>query len=78
MDNGVYLLIQIFLPFQQVIEVVRHIRSMLRPQKADLQDIPDDLLKGLTVFLIHGQQEEREHDEDHADRRRAGTGAALE
>ena len=70
--------IQIFLPTKQIVEVVRHIRALLWSQKTDLQNVADDLFQRLPVFLIHGQKEEREHDENHADRRRAGANASFE
>ena len=78
MDNAIDLLIKIFLPSEQVVEVVRHIWALLRSDKADPDNVTDDLFKRLAVFLIHGQQKEGKHDEYHADRCRAGAGAAFE
>ena len=64
-DNGVYLLVQICLPFQHGIEVVCLVGTHLWPEEADLNDIAYDPFQRLSVLLIHGEQEEWEHHHDH-------------
>ena len=77
-DNTVYLLVKIFLPLQRRIEIIRPVRSLFWAQEADLHDVADDLFKGLSVLLIHGQQKKGQHEQDHADGRRADAGMGFE
>ena len=58
------------LPLQGGIKIVGFVWPLPGPQKADPQEIAHHLLHGLAVLLIHSQQEKREHDQDHAHRRR--------
>ena len=59
------------LPLQGGIEVVGFVRALLGPEEADIEDVPHHLFQRLAVFLVDAQHEEREHDQDHAKRRRA-------
>ena len=73
-----YLLIEICLPFQDGVEVIGLVRALLRAKEVHPQNVSDDLLQREPVFFIHGQQEERQHDDHHADSRRADTDMGLE
>lgn len=65
LDNLLYLLIQFFLPHYGRIEVVGFVWPLLRADKADLHDIADDFFQRLSVLLIHGEHEKRQHDKHH-------------
>ncbi len=73
-----YLLIEICLPFQHGIEVIGLIRALFRTKEIHPQDVSDDLLQRESVFLIHSQQEEGQHDDHHADDRCADADMGLE
>jgi len=72
-----YLLFQFCLPHQGGIGVVGLIDAPLRTDELALDQVPQDHFQRLSIFLIEGKQEEREHDKDHAQRRRGRTHAAL-
>ena len=59
------------LPLQSGIKIVDFIGALLGPEESDVQDIADHLLQRLAVLFVDAQHEEREHDQDHAHRRRA-------
>ena len=58
-------------------EFVLTTHAPLRTDELALDQVPQDHFQRLSVFLIEGKQEEREHDKDHAQRRRGRTPAAL-
>ena len=66
-DNLINLLIEPVLPLQHGIEIIGLIRTLLWTQKTGPYDVPENFLQRLAVPLIHGEQEERQHHEDHAD-----------
>lgn len=68
----------IVLPFQNGVEIIGCVGALLGAQEADLHDVAGDLFKGLSVLLIHGQQKKGQHEQDHADRRRADAGMGFE
>jgi hypothetical protein len=70
-NNPINLLIQSVLPLQGGIKVIGPVGPLLGPQETDPQDIPKHLLQGLSVFFVHSQQEEGEHDQNHAEGRGA-------
>ena len=78
MNNPVNLLVQFILPFQGRIEIVGPVRPLLWTQDADSQNIPQYLLQRLAVFLIHGQQKEGKHDQNHTKRSGAATQRLLQ
>ena len=59
------------LPLQGGIEVVGFVGALPGPQEADVQNVAQHLLQWLAVLFIDAQQEEGQHDQDHAQRRRA-------
>ena len=59
------------LPLQGGIEVVGFVGALLGPEEADVQNIAGHLFQRLAVLLIDAQQEEGQHDQNHAQRRRA-------
>ena len=59
------------LPLQGGIEVVGFVRALLGPKEADVEDVSHHLFQRLAVLFVDAQHEEREHDQDHAQRRRA-------
>lgn len=65
-NNLFYLLLCDDLPVQDHVIVVCLIRPDLRPDKTCFYDVFHDDLQGLPVSLIHSQEKEREHDDDHA------------
>ena len=73
-----HLLFEPCLPFKHGIIVICLIRALFRSQKTNANDIAKNDLQRLTVFLIHGKQKCREHDEDHCHRRYAGSGYVFE
>ena len=73
-----YLLIEICLPFQDGVEVIGLVRALLRAKEVHPQDVSDDPFQREPVFLIHGQQEEGQHNDHHADGRRADADMDLE
>ena len=76
-SNRPYLLFQFCLPHQGGIGVVGLIDAPLRTDELALDQVPQDHFQRLSVFLIEGKQEEREHDKDHAQRRRGRTHTAF-
>ena len=64
-DNVGYLLIQSCLPCKHGIVVVRLIRTLLRSEEANANDVAENNLQWLTILLVHGQQECWQHDNDH-------------
>ena len=63
---------------QDGIVIVRLIRANLRPYKLGLNELLCDFFQRLTVPFIHTEEEERHHDEDHADGCHAGIAVGLE
>ena len=59
------------LPLQSGIEIVGFVRALLGPEEADIKNVPHHLFQRLAVLLVDAQHEEREHDQDHAQCRRA-------
>lgn len=76
-SNRLYLLFQFCLPHQGGIGVVGLIDAPLRTDEFALDQVPQDHFQRLSVFLIEGKQKEREHDKDHAQRRRGRTHTAF-
>ena len=74
----IYLHFCLCLTDQDGIVVVRLIRTDLRPYKLGLNELLCDLFQRLAVPLIHTEEEERQHDDDHTDGRHAGIAAYLE
>lgn len=52
---------------KQCIVIAGLVRTHLRANKARLKVVPQDLFSRLTVLLIHGQKEHRQHDRHHAE-----------
>ena len=65
-NNLFYLLFRDRLPVQDGVVVVRLIGPDLRPDESGLYEMLRDDLQRLSVPLVHGQQKERHHDDDHA------------
>ena len=78
MNNAVYLLVKLILPCKAVIEIVGHVRPLFRTQKEDICHVLRYLFQRLTVSLKHRQQEERQHQENHDECRRAGADGFFE
>ena len=76
-SNRPYLLFQFCLSHQGGIGVVGLIDAPLWTDEFALDQVPQDDFQRLPVLLIEGKQEEREHDKDHAQRRRSRTHAAF-
>lgn len=72
LNNLPHLLFHLYLPLHGGIEIVCLIRPFLRTEKDRLDDLARDHLQRLPVPLIHGEQEQGQHDHDHADRGGAG------
>jgi len=78
LNNGFHLLFRLGLPLQGCVEIVCLVRPLLRPQEHTADDLSGHHLQGLAVPLIHGEQKEREHDDNHAERGGAVAGRASE
>ena len=59
------------MPFEYGVEAVCRIGALLRAEEAHLNDMADNYFQRLAVLFVHGEQEERKHGDDHADRRAA-------
>ena len=57
--------------------IVGLINAPLRTDEFALDQMPQDHFQCLSILLIEGEQEEREHDTDHAQRRRSRTYATF-
>lgn len=62
------------MPRKHGVKIVGLIRALLRPEKQHPGDVADDFFQRKAVFLIHGRQEKRQHDEHHAE----GSGSGAE
>ena len=78
LNNGIYLLFRIVLPHQGSVEIVGLIGSDFRADEFTLDKVPGNDLQRLTVFLIHGEEEQREHDDNHSHGRKAQVASASE
>ena len=65
MDNTIDLPIQLSLPIERHIEIVGPVRPPLGTEEHHVQDVLQDLFRWLSVPLVHGEEEEREHEDDH-------------
>ena len=65
-NNVAHLLVKRFLPLQYGIEVIGSIGPLLGTNNGHLNHVVDDLFQRTPVFLIHRQQEERQHEKHHA------------
>ena len=65
------------MPHQGGIEIVGLVDPCLWADKLVLNKVPQEHLQGLPVALVHGEQEKRQHDQNHAERRRGGAQRLL-
>ena len=78
LNNGFHLLFRLGLPLQGCVEILCLVRPLFRPQEHTADDLSGHHFQGLAVPLIHGEQKEREHDDNHAERGGAVAGRASE
>ena len=77
-DNGLNLLVQLFLPLKGSVEIIRAVWTLLGAHKPHLYEVVGELFQRLTVLFVHGQQEEWQHGDDHDECRCTDGQAALE
>ena len=65
------------MPHQGGIQVVGLVDPHLGADELVLNEVPQEHLQGLPVALVHGEQEEGQHHQDHAQRRRGGAQAPF-
>ena len=65
MENQVHLFLQSYVAVNRGVKVIGLIETNPGPLKAGLNDVLQDNLQRLPVLFVHGEQEERKHDDYH-------------
>ena len=58
-DNGLNLLVELFLSLKGSIEIIRAVWTLLGAHKSHLYEVVGELFQWLTVLFVHGQHEKR-------------------
>lgn len=77
LNNGLYLLFHLVLPHEGRVIVVGRIGADLGADELRLDEVPRHRLQRLPVLLIHGEEEQREHETDHPHDGEAGVAGTL-
>ena len=74
----IHLLVKLLLPLKDGIEIVGLIGPCFRAKDRNPDDVSNDLFQRLSVLFVHGEQEKRQHDEDHGQRRKGCADVILQ